>query len=207
MNTKSEWISVESLLTQKGPIEIKVLAEAIEKHEIQTIDELGRRIFASDAGELDRHSKAYVKKHLAVRYSLQIDPIPNEDLDTFSQKLEICGSPLDNFGWPKDLLPDFTSINPNSTTQPLINSNQTGVITTNKKWQDIAREIAEEQYQKDFELNSVGALNKYKEHVFNELKKLGITGPQGKTPGMGTIAREALQGDNWWKHKVKAKKS
>ena len=110
-----KWISIARLIYQDKPIEIPVLAEAIDKHQVQTFDDTGRRILATDGNESDYLSKAWAKKHLSIRHNLNVDPIPDDELDAFHEKLQICGDPLDNFGWPKTDLPDFTKINPHVT--------------------------------------------------------------------------------------------
>jgi hypothetical protein len=107
-----DWISIARLIYQNKPIDIPVLAEAIDKHRVQTFDDTGRRILATDGDESDYLSKTCAKKHLSIRHNLTIDPIPDDDLEAFHDRLAICGDPLDKFGWPKDCLPDFTKINP-----------------------------------------------------------------------------------------------
>lgn len=120
---KSLWISIEKLLL--GGIDIPDLADAIDNHNLQTIDELGRRILATAGDVSDQHSKEFAKKHLALRYSLKVDPLPAIEQDTFEEQLMICGSPLDKFGWPEDSLPDIENINPQVNTQNSTPQNKT----------------------------------------------------------------------------------
>jgi len=135
-------ISIARLIYQDKPIEIPVLAEAIDNHNVQTFDDTGRRILATDGDESDYLSKSWAKKHLSIRHSLTIDPIPNDELDAFHDRLAICGDPLDKFGWPVDLLPNFEKINPHVT---LSNQSKTN---SNDAWTQRTLNEFEEEYKK-----------------------------------------------------------
>jgi len=104
-----KWISIERLLDEYS---IPVLAEAVDKFDVQTHDKTGRRILATDGDENDVQSKSFVKAHLARRYSFQLDPLTEEEQYWFDEKIQTHGSALDWFGWPEDQLPDFKKIQP-----------------------------------------------------------------------------------------------
>ena len=111
MSEAQKWISIEWLLLRK--YSIPVLAEAVDKFNVQTHDETGRRILATDGDENDTQSKSFVKAHLAKRRAMELDrPLNEEDQYWLDLKIETHGSPLDLFGWPNDQLPDFTKIQP-----------------------------------------------------------------------------------------------
>jgi hypothetical protein len=109
MSEEKRWISIERLLTNYS---IPVLAEAIDKFDVQTIDVMGRRILASNGDENDIHSKAFAKTHLAQRRVFELDPLTDDERYWFDERIQTHGSALDLFGWPKDLLPDLTKIQP-----------------------------------------------------------------------------------------------
>lgn len=104
-----QWISIERLLDNYS---IPVLAEAVDKFNVQTHDETGRRILANNEDENNIQSKAFAKTHLAHRRSFELDPLTDEERYWFEEKIQTHGSALDLFGWPKDQLPDFTKIQP-----------------------------------------------------------------------------------------------
>lgn len=135
------WISIARLIYQDNPIEIPVLAEAIDKHQVQTFDDTGRRILATDGDELDYLSKAWAKKHLSIRHNLIIDPIPDDELDAFHDRLVICGDPLDKFGWPHDSLPDFTKINPHVTPANVQSKNNSNDAWTQRTLEEFEIEL------------------------------------------------------------------
>jgi len=109
MNEEMQWISIERLLDTYS---IPILAEAIDKYDVQTHDETGRRVLANEGDEHDIRSKIFVKAHLAQRRMHEIDPLTDEEQDWFEERMATHGSPLDLFGWPKDQLPDLTKIQP-----------------------------------------------------------------------------------------------
>lgn len=160
------WISIARLIYQDEPIEIPVLAEAIDKHQVQTFDDTGRRILATDGDESDYWSKAWAKKHLSIRHNLKIDPIPNDELDAFHDRLAICGDPLDNFGWPKDELPDFTKINPHVTPTNIKEEN-----TINDGWTKRSLEEFEEEYKKAGSYEKAGKIHNVTRQRYTEVIK------------------------------------
>jgi hypothetical protein len=109
MHEENQWISIERLL---GAYSIPVLAEAVDKLNVQTFDDVGRRILAEDGDENNVHSKAFAKSHLAQRRAYELDPLTEEEQFWFEERIQTHGSALDLFGWPKDQLPDFTKIQP-----------------------------------------------------------------------------------------------
>jgi hypothetical protein len=109
MSEEKQWISIERLLDTYS---IPVLAEAVDKFSIQTIDYLGRRILAENGDEKNIHSKAFAKAHLAQRRAFELDPLSQDEQYWFDERIQTHGSVLDLFGWPKDQLPDFTKIQP-----------------------------------------------------------------------------------------------
>jgi hypothetical protein len=109
MNEEKRWISIERLLDDYS---IPVLAEAIDKFDVQTIDVLGRRILASNGDENDIHSKVFAKVYLAQRRAFELDPLTEDEEYWYDERIQTHGSALDLFGWPKDQLPDFTKIQP-----------------------------------------------------------------------------------------------
>jgi len=109
MSEEKQWISIERLLDDYS---IPVLAEAIDKFEVQTIDDTGRRILATNGDNNDIHSKVFAKVHLAQRRAYELDPLTEEEQFWFEERIQTHGSALDLFGWPKDQLPDFIKIQP-----------------------------------------------------------------------------------------------
>lgn len=110
MIEEKQWISIERLLDTYS---IPVLAEAIDRLNVQTIDATGRIILATDGDENDILSKAFAKRHLAQRRTFEIDPLTEDEQYFFDLRIELHGSSLDLFGWPEDQLPDFSEIQPN----------------------------------------------------------------------------------------------
>lgn len=109
MSEKNRWISIERLLDSYS---IPVLAEAVDKCNVQTYDVTGRKILASNGDEKDIHSKAFARAHLAQRRAFELDPLTDDEKYWFEERIQTHGSALDLFGWPKDQLPDFTKIQP-----------------------------------------------------------------------------------------------
>jgi hypothetical protein len=109
MSEEKRWISIERLLDDYS---IPVLAEAVDKFEVQTIDETGRRVLANNGDENDIRSKAFAKVHLAQRRALELDPLTEDEQYWFDERIQTHGSALDLFGWPKDRLPNLTKIQP-----------------------------------------------------------------------------------------------
>ena len=187
MSEENEWISIERLL---DTYPIPVLALAVEKFDVQTYSETGRRILASNGDATDTKSKAFALSHLARRYSMLQDPGPDDDL--FDQRLEIEGSPLDSFGWLKAELPKLNSINPNhspSATESPSNSHD---------WKTQAQEIAQAFIDRNKENDLHPNLSDTADHVAKELRKLKIYGTQKKPMSSPSVKRQALQGE-WWR--------
>lgn len=109
MSEETHWISIERLLDSYS---IPVLAEAVDKLNVQTHDETGRRILANDGDLNDIRSKAFAKAHLAQRKGFEIDPLTEEQQYWFEERIQTHGSALDLFGWPKNQLPDLAKIQP-----------------------------------------------------------------------------------------------
>ena len=183
-----EWVSIEKLLDEYS---IPVLAAAIEGLNVQTHNATGRRILATDGDESDRHSKAFALSHLAQRYSMLQDPGPDDDL--FYDRLEIEGSPLDNFGWPLNAAPDLSSINPHHSSK----IKAAAIPTSSENWkitaQSLAREYLARHNAQDLHPNMKGT----SEYVAAEMRKLKIYGPHNRPLEPGYIQRHALQGDFW----------
>jgi len=109
MSEEKRWISIERLLDTYS---IPVLAEAIDKFNVQTHDETGRRILASDGNVSNIKSKAFAKAHLTQRRAFELDPLTENEQYWYDERIQTHGSALDLFGWPNDQLPDFTKIQP-----------------------------------------------------------------------------------------------
>lgn len=194
------WISISRLIYQDKPIEIPVLAEAIDNHNVQTFDDTGRRILATDGDESDYLSKAWAKKHLSIRHNLKIDPIPDDELYAFHEKLQICGDPLDNFGWPRSDLPDFTQINPHVTNNNTHPRNSAPAKSNLNSWIEHARQIALKYIKRHIEQDLHPTQDDVSNHVAEELRKQKIHGPQGPVSSQH-VKRQAIQGDWWQKNK------
>lgn len=185
---ETQWVSIERLLDEYT---IPVLAEAVDKLDVLTHDETGRRILATNGDSSDIHSKAFAISHLANRYSILQDPGPDDDL--FYQKLELEGSPLDLFGWPKASLPDLSSINPHHSSK----IKSTAPLETSGNWKKQAQEIAQVFIDKNRENDLHPSLEDTANHVAKELRQLGIYGAQLKPMSSASVKRQALQGE-WW---------
>lgn len=183
-----EWVSIESLLDDYT---IPVLAEAVEKLNVQTHNETGKRIPATNGDVSDFQSKAFVLSHLAHRYSMLQDPGPDDDL--FYNRLEIEGSPLDLFGWPKDEAPDLNSINPHYSSK----NNPSAITTSSDVWQTTAQTLAREYLGRHNTNDLHPNMKQLSEHVAAEMRKLKIYGPHKKPLEPGYIKRHALQGAFW----------
>jgi hypothetical protein len=188
-NLNTQWISIERLLDEYT---IPVLSEAIDTLDVQTYDKTGRRILATDGDEDDRHSKAFALSHLAHRYLMLQDPGPDDYL--VYERLEIEGSPLDHFGWPQDVLPDLSSINPHHSSEI-----KAAVIPASESWKITAQSIAMEYLARHNTKDLHPNMEETSEHVAAEMRKLKIYGPHKKPLESGYIKRHALQGDFWGK--------
>jgi len=185
-----EWVSIEKLLDDYT---IPVLAEAIEKLDVQTHDDTGRRILANNCDVDDTKSKAFALSHLAQRHYMIHNPGPDNSL--YDEMLEIVGSPLDLFGWPTGDLPDLDSVNPHhssSFTTPTSKSPETWIVQA----QGIAKKYIDRNKLNDLH----PSLDDTSEYVAKELRTLKVYGSHQKPLGSGYIKRKALQG-TWWKNR------
>ncbi|WP_035882565.1 hypothetical protein [Cupriavidus metallidurans] len=72
-----------------------------------------------------------------------------------------------------------------------------------KSWQDAAREIADELYDRDTSAHVRNSLTGYAKQTMEEMQRRNIHGPRGSITNPATVQREALQGDKWWAKKQK----
>ena len=184
-----DWVSIEKLLDEYT---IPTLAEAVEKLDVLTHDDTGRRILATNGDVTDIESKAFALRHLELRYSMQNNPGPDDYL--YDEMLETHGSPLDLFGWPRPQLPNLDSINPHYSPKTIATTN----LTTLQNWINKARAIGQAYIDRNRENDLHPSLNDTSKHVANELRKLKIYGVQQKPMSADSVKRQALQGD-WWK--------
>lgn len=70
-------------------------------------------------------------------------------------------------------------------------------------WQQSAREIADELFDKDTSNETRDNLYNYAKRVMEEMRKRKIHGPRGPHTNPMTIQREALQAGKWWAKKQK----
>ena len=197
------WVSIARLLYQKNPIEIPVLAEAIDKHQVQTFDDTGRRILATDGDKSDILSKAYAKAWLSKLHSFKTDPIPDEELEKFYDMQDVCSDPLDNFGWPRDELPDFTKINPHVASSNKKQSSQISPKKISKSWVEEAQDSAKKFIDNHIQRNLYPSQNDVADHVEQDLRSRNIVGPNGPLSA-SYIKRQVIQGA-WWKENRPAK--
>jgi hypothetical protein len=185
---KIEWVSIEKLLDDHT---IPVLAEAVEKLHIQTYDDTGRRILATNGGAHEVQSKAFALSQLAHRHFMLQNPGPDDYL--FDERLEIEGSPLDLFGWPKTELPDLDSINPHysSTIKAM------AIATSPTNWIIQAQAIAKSYLSRHNTESLHPNIKETSEHVAAEMRKLKIYGPHKKPLEPAYIKRHALQSAFW----------
>ncbi len=103
------WQSLAKLI-QDG-IPVAKLATVIEKQGIQTFDRFGRRGPAVAGESQNKYSVTYALDQLAVYHAEASDPgIEREHLEEYLEKWFDGDSPLWDFGWPKDEVPDFDQI-------------------------------------------------------------------------------------------------
>lgn len=115
--------------------------------------------------------------------------------------LPVSSRPVTSSGTPE-------SDEPKATTPEAINGKHTPI-----SWQEQARQIADELFSHDTNLNCRDGLIRknsrdeiiggYAYRVMEEMQKRNIHGPRGRFDNAGTISREALQGDKWWARKPK----
>lgn len=164
------------------------LADTIERDGIYVWDTFGR-IVVADTQSTDDRSQKKALEHLADVYSAQQNPGPNSHLESeFDRSDE---DPLNKFGWPESNFPEI-GLHPKQSTN----------IDKTKPWQEIARQIAEELYQKNKKATgSKGRLEDYSAQVEKVFQQESIMGSHGKSLSKNYIAREALQSDKWWSSK------
>jgi hypothetical protein len=109
MSEEKQWISIERLLRDYS---IPILAEAVDKFNVQTLDKVGRRMLAENGDKDNIYSKDFAMDQLAQRRAFELDPLTEDEQYWHQERIQTHGSPLDLFGWPKDQLPDFTKIQP-----------------------------------------------------------------------------------------------
>jgi hypothetical protein len=81
-----------------------------------------------------------------------------------------------------------------------------GSISSNMaaaNWQEQARVIADECFDRDTKDGTRDSLVGYSRRVMDEMQSRGVKGPRGIIDNPNTIMREALQGEKWWKNKQK----
>jgi hypothetical protein len=76
-------------------------------------------------------------------------------------------------------------------------------LPAQKTWQEEARRIADELFEKDTSLNCRDSLKGYCSRTMDAMQKQKIHGPRGLITNPDTIQREALQSANWWALKSK----
>lgn len=209
MIQQSKWMSLYELVTDhKKPIDHGGLATAIEKHALQYIDEHGRRKLATNGPEEDACSINFA---LRLLFTYKVAP---EDHPIFYEQ-----SLLFKFGWPEDIRPDLSSINPHYVVSS-VGSKDTPIapgssidgcdlkgasygFNDNDDWKMKARKIADRIFDHDTSLNTRRTLKAYAEKVMLEMQRLNIHGPRGRIDNAGTVLRDALQSKKWWEGKKK----
>lgn len=78
-----------------------------------------------------------------------------------------------------------------------------GAHSPEKTWQEEARRIADELFEKDTSGNCRDCLNGYSSRVMDAMREQKIHGPRGVITNPSTIQREALQAGKWWATKSK----
>lgn len=180
-----KWNSLAGLTEEYS---IADLVTAIECEGLYVRDAFGRIVIA-DTQSTDDRSQKKALEHLAEVYSAQQNPGPDSHLESeFDRSDE---DPLNKFGWPESNFPEIGI--------PIKKSTN---IDKTKPWQEIAREIAEELYQKIKKATgSKGRLEDYSAHVEKVFQQESIMGSHGKPLSKNYIERNALQSDQWWDSK------
>jgi len=181
-----DWVSVERLLDNYT---IPVLAEAIETLNVQTYDAIGRRTLATDGDKKDIRSKAFAIACLEHRYSMLVDPGPDDYL--FDERVELEGSPLDLFGWPKAELPDLNPVNPHHLSKVF------KISVSLEGWITQAQAIAKEYLSRHNANDLHPSLEETSEYVAVRMRKLKVYGPHKKPLEPAYIKRHALQSEFW----------
>jgi hypothetical protein len=186
MIQQSKWVSLFDLTGNfQTAIDPSVLATAIERDEVQYVDAFGRRVMANDGGIEDQNSKKYALSLLRT-YIISDDDHPIFHEHSF----------LNKFGWPLDVLPDFSNINPHYIA---INPKSAKGSTQEElaaDWKNNAWNIGKDELKK-YPNFSVEQISK---EVLKEMIKRdaagekGMSGRGGKIPAADTIKRHALKG-------------
>jgi hypothetical protein len=202
------WVLLGELLSVRK-VSVSKLAHAIREVGIETYNQHGIRIYATEGSKEDKTSKAYVLELLADYFKISDDPQPtNEQLADLHWSTEWDG-PLNKFGWPMDELPDFNDINPDYVTEQnalkpfKTKSKALEVDKNNYDWKESARQIADQIFDHDSSLGTRRTLKDYSEKVMEKMQENMIHGPRGRITNPNTVMREALQGDKWWAKKPK----
>ncbi len=180
-----KWNSLAGLTEEYS---IADLVTAIEREGLYVRDAFGRIVIA-DTQSTDDRSQKKALEHLAEVYSAQQNPGPDSHLESeFDRSDE---NPLNNFGWPESNFPEFGKCTP-----------KLPKIDKTKPWQEMAREIAEELYQKTKKATgSKGRLEDYSTHIEKVFQQESIMSTHEKQLSKNYISREALQSDKWWNSK------
>jgi len=179
------WNSLAGLIDD---FTVAELADTIYREGIYVVDEFGRKVIA-DTQSTDDRSQKKALEHLADVYSAQQNPGPDSHLESeFDRSDE---DPLNKFGWPESNFPEIG-----------LPQNKSTNIDKTKPWQEIARDIAEELYQKTKRATgSKGRLEDYSAQVEKVFQLESIMGSHEKPLSKNYIEREALQSDKWWDSK------
>lgn len=179
------WNSLAGLIDD---FSIAELVDTIEREGVYVWDQYGRIILA-EKDTNDHRSTKKALDQLADVYHAQQNPEPYDpSLDDFDRSDQ---DPLNMFGWPGEKFPEIRR-----------NSVISRTIDKTKPWKELAREVAEELYQKTKKATGFkGNLDDYCAHVEEVFKTESIKSAHGEVPSKGNIKREALQGDHWWSSK------
>ena len=131
-------------------------------------DTTGRRILATDGDENDIYSKAFAKKHLAIRKSIESDSA--EQNDFLEERLAVEGSPLENFGWSEDNLPDFKNLTTHVTCSQSAQNSTTNNTWTQRPFEEFKREYQQAgSYQAAADIHGISR-QRYEE-IFKKKQK------------------------------------
>ena len=180
-----EWNSLAGLTDEYS---VADLVTTIEREGVFVWDGFGR-IVPADRESINDWSQKKAINHLADVYSAQQNPGPYSHLSSeFDRSDE---NPLNKFGWPESNFPEIGIPTKKSTN-----------IDKTKPWQEMAREIAEELYQKTKKATgSKGRLEDYSTHIEKVFQQESIMSTHEKQLSKNYISREALQSDKWWNSK------
>lgn len=82
-------------------------------------------------------------------------------------------------------------------------ASEDGAPAAADSWKAEARRIADELFNRDTANHCRDSLDGYSKRVAKELKSKAIKGPHRKYVSSGSVKREALQGQHWWRSKEK----